>query len=853
MVVGQQRNRIVPRLIEDEMKKSFLDYSMSVIVQRALPDVRDGLKPVHRRILYAMHENGLLPSRAFKKSATVVGDVLGRYHPHGDSAVYDALVRMVQEFSLRYPLIQGQGNFGSIDGDSAAAYRYTEARLAPIATELLADIDKQTVEFAPNFDDRLTEPTVLPARVPNLLVNGSSGIAVGMSTNIPPHNLREVVAACIHLLDHPDCSLDDLMRHLPGPDFPTGGVVVGTKGIRDAYQKGRGRVVVRARMRKEQKRAGREQLVVTEIPYATSKTRILEQIAELVKKSKLDDISDLRDESDRDGIRIVIELKRGADAARVLERLFKWTALQSTFGVISLALENGVPKEFPLKIILERFRDHRIEVVVRRSRWELEKLRDEEHVLEGLLKALKHIDEVIRLIRASRNRETAGKKLQKQFKLTERQAEAILNMRLVRLTQLERRELQDRLAEIRARIAELEAILGSPARQLAVVRAELESLLTTYGDARRTLIVEDDGYSLEDAAAEEDVVISISAQGFVKAVPLAVYRRRAGAGHGLAEMDRYEGDHLRFAFLTSTQDTLLFFTDDGRAYALLVAEVPEAARAVRGKPLHQLLGCERGARVATVLPLSRTTPEAMLVFVTRDGTIKRTPLDQYLGLRAGGANAVNLQTGDRLLDVQVSDGTSDLVLASRKGRVIRFPEDDVPVMGRVAQGVRGIKLGSGDRVVGMLTVRRETTLCTVTEKGFVKKTPLADFDAQRRGGLGVTATPVDRETGAIIVAQELVDGEDLAVISNAGRTYRVPGDHVPLESTGSAGAQLVVPEPGESLLDATLAPARSTTAVAIDDAADDATDENEPPEDESLEQGMAGVEADQFDLLGAGE
>jgi DNA gyrase subunit A len=779
--------------------------------------------------------------------------VLGRYHPHGDSAVYDALVRMVQDFSLRYPLIQGQGNFGSVDGDSAAAYRYTEARLAPIATEMLADIDKQTVRFAPNFDDRLSEPTVLPARVPNLLVNGSSGIAVGMSTNIPPHNLRETVRAAIHLLDHPDCTLDDLMRHLPGPDFPTGGVILGTKGIRDAYEKGRGRIVVRARVRKEQRRAGREQLVVTEIPYATSKTRILEQIAELVKKGKIEDISDLRDESDRDGIRIVIELKRGADADKVLDRLWKWTALQSTFGVISLALENGVPEEFPLKAILERFRDHRIEVVVRRSRWELGRARDEEHVLEGLLIALKHIDEVIALIRGSRNRETASKKLQKQFKLTERQAEAILNMRLARLTQLERRELQDRMAEIRARIAELEAILGSPARQLAVVRAELEGLLESYADERRTRIVEEDGYVVEDAAAEEDVVISVSAQGFVKSVPVALYRRRAGAGQGLADMERYEGDYLRFAFLTNTADTLLVFTEDGRAYGLFAGDVPEVGRAVRGKPLHQVLGFERGVRVATVLPLSRTTPDATLVFVTREGTVKRTPLDQYLGLRAGGVNAVNLQTGDRLLDVQVSDGTGDLVLATRKGRVIRFPEEEVTVVGRVAQGVRGIKLGSGDRVVGTVVVRRETALCTVTEKGFVKKMLLAEFDVQRRGGLGVVATPVARDTGAVIVARELVNGEAVAVISNAGRTYRIEGEQIPLEVPGTAGVQLVEPEPGESLLDATIASARSAVAASGSDGDEDGGDEEAGLVGEEMGEGIVGVAADQYDLLGAGE
>jgi DNA gyrase subunit A len=868
MVVGQQRDRVVPRLIEDEMKKSFLDYSMSVIVQRALPDVRDGLKPVHRRILYAMHENGLLPNRPFKKSATVVGDVLGKYHPHGDASVYDALVRMVQDFSLRYPLVQGQGNFGSIDGDSAAAYRYTEARLSPIATELLADIDKETVDFAPNFDDRLTEPTVLPARVPNLLINGSSGIAVGMSTNIPPHNLREVVRAAIHLLDDPECEVEDLLRHLPGPDFPTGGVIVGRKGIRDAYMSGRGRVVVRGRVKREQKRGGREQLVVTEIPYATSKTRILEQIADLVRKSRVDDISDLRDESDRDGIRIVIELKRGAKADRVLELLFKGTALQSTFGVISLALDGGVPREFSLKEILERFRDHRVEVVVRRSRWELERARDEEHVLEGLLVALKHIDRVVQLIRSSRNRETAAAKLRKEFKLTERQAEAILNMRLVRLTALERKDLQNRLTALRVRILELEEILADPGRQLAVVREELAALGEEYGDDRRTRIIEEGAYTLEALEAEEEVVVSISAQGFVKAVPMALFRRRSGAGEALIDTDRYEGDYLRHAFVTNTRDTLLLFTEEGRGYALGVGDVPEAGRGARGRPLHQLLGHARGVRLATVIPQSRTMPDATMVFASRDGTIKRTPLDQFTGLRAGGAVAMTLQTGDRLVDVLVSDGTADIILGTRRGRVIRFPEADVSEVGRTAQGVRGIRLTSGDRVISMLAVRRESSLCTVTERGFVKQSPASDFAPQKRGGLGIVATPTARDTGSVILFREILEGEVLSLISNSGRGYRISAETIPLEGPGSAGAQLVAPEPGESLLDSTVATSRPVRPVpepeadaALDpDAEGELVDEREELVDEGEELAGQGEERadsepdggtpeEQYDLL----
>jgi DNA gyrase subunit A len=530
MTLISERDRVLPRYIEEEMRDSFLDYSMSVIVQRALPDVRDGLKPVHRRILYAMHEQGLRPDRPYKKAATVVGDVLGKYHPHGDTAVYDALVRMVQDFSLRYPLVDGQGNFGSIDGDSAAAYRYTEARLSPVAMDVLADLERDTVDFIPNFDDRLEEPAVLPARLPNLLVNGSSGIAVGMSTNIPPHNLGEVVDAALHLLGDPEATLDDIMAHLPGPDFPTGGVIVGRKGIRQAYETGRGRVEMRASLTRERRRGGREQLVVSEIPYGSNKARIIEQIAALVRKGKLDGISDLRDESDRDGLRVVIELKRETDLEKLIDRLYRWTALRSTFGVIALALDNGVPKQHTLLQMLARYLEHRIEVVVRRSRWELERARDEAHLLEGLLVAIDRIEEVVQLIRSSRTRETAAAKLRKELKLSERQAEGILRMRLSRLTALEKRELRDRLSELTARIGELEAILACPERQRAEVRQELEEMRERYADARRTRIVEEGEYGVEDMVADETVVLTLSHQGFMKQMSMELYRRRTAGG-----------------------------------------------------------------------------------------------------------------------------------------------------------------------------------------------------------------------------------------------------------------------------------------------------------------------------------
>jgi DNA gyrase subunit A len=828
MSMAKQRDRVLPRLIEEEMRESFLDYSMSVIVQRALPDVRDGLKPVHRRILYAMHEAGLSPNRPYKKSATVVGDVLGKYHPHGDSAVYDSMVRMVQDFSLRYPLVDGQGNFGSIDGDNAAAYRYTEAKLAPIATEMLADIDRETVDFSPNFDDRLLEPKVLPARIPNLLVNGSSGIAVGMSTNIPPHNLREVVRAAIHLLDHPQCTVADLVAHVPGPDFPTGGIIVGTRGIHDAYEKGRGRVVMRARVYREQKRNGREQLVVTEIPYGTNKSRIIEQIADLSKQGRLPDVSDLRDESDRDGIRMVVELKRGGNAEKTLAGLFKWTSLQATFGVITLALENGVPREFNLLELLQRFRDHRIEVVVRRSRWELERARDQAHVLEGLLTALKNIDKVVQLIRSSRNRETAAGKLRKELKLSEKQADAILNMRLSRLTALESREIRERLDELKKSIAELEAILASPERQVAVVRRELQEMEERYGDDRRTEIVPDEkGLTLQDLVAEEEVVVIVSREGYVKQVPMGLFRRRTGRGKRLAGMERYENDYLEHVFVASTGDTLLFFTEDGKVHWLPVRDIPEAGRASRGKSVQQLAGVPKGARVVSMLPVSAFTEDRMLVFATTEGTVKRTCLDQYARPKPGGGEALVVKDGDRLVDVQVTDGSSDVVLATSAGRAIRFPEAEVSPQGRVAQGMRGVKLKSGERVVGLLAVRRDAELCLVTARGFAKRVALEELPVQGRGGTGNVVLPTGKETGEVVGARELLPDEDLMAVTMVGRTLRVVGGAV-LLADGKARADQVLDLSGHDRV-------VEVTRVAEPAESPDSGDADEDAEADALE------------------
>jgi DNA gyrase subunit A len=787
-----RRERVLPRLIEEEMRSSFLDYSMSVIVQRALPDVRDGLKPVHRRILHAMNEAGLSAGRPYKKSATVVGDVLGKYHPHGDMAVYEAMVRMVQDFSLRYPLVDGQGNFGSIDGDNAAAYRYTEARLAPIAMDLLADIDRATVDFAPNFDDRLLEPKVLPAKFPNLLVNGSSGIAVGMATNIPPHNLEEVAGALRALIADPEVTADELMHHVPGPDFPTGAFILGSEGIRDAYTKGRGRIVMRAAVQKETRRGGREQLVVTALPYGVSKAKVIEQIATAARGGKADDIADLRDESDRDGMRIVIELKRGAKTKPILATLYKQTYLQATFGAIMLALDHGVPRELTLKEMLERFRDHRMEVIQRRSRHDLEKARAEAHVIQGLLVALEYIDEVIAIIRASTDQDEAARALCNSFDLSEEQARAILAMRLGRLTALETDDLKKQLGELKKLIRTLEAILSSEARQLEVLVEELNDVVGRFADARRTHIVDNVAeYEVEDLVAEEQVVITLSHESYIKRVPLDLYRRRVSRGRPVAGMDRHEDDFLEHVFVAGTQDTLVFFTQSGQAYALAVADVPEAGPSSRGRSLAQLMTIARGDRVAALIPVQDFSDDRLLLFLTSSGIVKRTTLDQYANIRSSGIAAIRVQEGDRLLDVQVSEGANDIVLVTGQGRAIRFPENDVPSMGRVAQGVKGMQLRRDDGVVGMAVIRREATLCTVTENGYAKRTPMSEYPAQKRGGLGTITLDVSSRTGPLIAAKELLDGDELMVITASGAAFRVSGGSVPVQGRATQGRRVI--------------------------------------------------------------
>jgi DNA gyrase subunit A len=813
MATARKRERILPRFIEEEMRESFLDYSMSVIVQRALPDARDGLKPVHRRILYAMYELGLMPDRAYKKCATVVGDVLGKYHPHGDSAVYDALVRMVQDFSLRYPLVDGQGNFGSIDGDNAAAYRYTEARLQALAVELLDDIQKETVPFQPNFDNRLPEPAVLPARFPNLLVNGSSGIAVGMSTNVPPHNLREIAAGVKQLVVDPDCTVEDLMRHIPGPDFPTGGFVVGLAGVRDMYTTGRGRVVMRARVVKEALRGGKEQLVVTELPYAVSKSKVIEQVADLARRGKISEVSDIRDETDREGIRLVIELKRGAKPGKILAQLYKRTSLQMTFGAILLALDHGQPREFTLKELLERFRDHRLDVIRKRCRFELEKAEAERHIAQGLLVALQHIDEVVKIIRGAKDKAQASEKLQDRFGLSEVQADAILNMRLHRLTSLERSQLKARLAELEGQIEELKAILASEERQLEVMVEELGEVVKKHGDGRRTVLLEEgdeertDGgeATVEHQLADEAVVVTLSHEGFAKRIPMHLYRRRVSSGKALAGMERYEDDYLERVFVARTSGWILSFTERGQCYFLPVLDVPESARASRGQSIYALLeGADRTDRIVSTIPVDDLEAAGrVLVFLSRGGLLKRTELAEFANPRSGGVIAAGLRKGDRILEVALSDGLAEIMLLSSGGRAIRFAESDVPVVGRTAQGVKGMALKGSEAVVGMVMVRREATVLTVGENAMGKRTSVSEFPLQRRGGMGNLVTSTGGSAGKVVAALEVLDSDEIMLVTAGGRVSRVEAASIPAQGRRTQGRRLMKLAAGDRVVEVT--------------------------------------------------
>jgi DNA gyrase subunit A len=814
--------RVLPRLIEDEMRDSFLDYSMSVIVQRALPDVRDGLKPVHRRILYAMNEGGLSAGRPYKKSATVVGDVLGKYHPHGDMAVYEAMVRMVQDFSLRYPLVDGQGNFGSIDGDNAAAYRYTEARLTRLAGELLADIDKETVRFAPNFDDRLKEPTVLPARFPNLLVNGSSGIAVGMATNIPPHNLGEVVAACVYLADNPEATVPELMQFVKGPDFPTGGFIYGMDGIRDAYECGRGRLLMRAKVEIIEPENGKPKIIVTEIPFMVNKSRMIEQIAMLVREKKVTEITDLRDESsNREGIRVVIEMKRDAIPQIVLNQLYKHTQLQSTFGVIMLALVNGVPKIMGLREMIQHFLDHRHDVVVRRSEFELKQAQDREHILEGLKIAVDAIDEVIALIKASPDTETASEQLQSRFELSERQAKAILDMRLGRLTGLEIDKLETELAEVRATIAELLEILGNRERRVQIIKEELLQVAQTYGNERRTELVAGGGMlTLEDLLADEEMVITVSHHGYVKRLPLHTYRSQKRGGRGLMGMETKVDDFVEHLYTAQTHDYLMVFTSQGRCYWLKVHAVPQSGRNSRGKPIVNLLSLAPDERVASIVPVREFSENRSLVFATKRGVVKKTKLSAYGNVRVVGVNAINIMEGDELIDVQITDGDDQIILATRNGMAIRFHENDTREMGRVSIGVRGIRLRRDDHVVGMVVIRADewdqATLLVVTERGRGKRTPVDAYRFQQRGGKGVLNLRLNEQTGKVVAIKCVHPDDELVLITKQGVVNRQRVQEIRVIGRATQGVRLMALDKGDEVMD--------VARVLPDDGADENAD-----------------------------
>ena len=802
MTSPTQRERILPRLIEDEMKESFIDYSMSVIVSRALPDVRDGLKPVHRRILFAMNDLGLIPGRPHKKSATVVGDVLGKYHPHGDSAVYDSLVRMVQRFSLRYPLVDGQGNFGSVDGDSAAAYRYTEARLTALAVEMLADIDKNTVAFTPNFDDRLEEPTVLPSKLPNLLLNGSTGIAVGMATNIPPHNLGELSDAISHLVDNPNCEISDLRKHILGPDFPTGGFIYGSDGIKECYETGRGRMSVRARAAVEEKTSGKSQIVVTEIPFQVNKARLIEHIADLVRAKKITDISDLRDESDRDGMRVVIELKRDANPSVVLNQLYKRTQMQVTFGAIMLALVDGQPKILNLKELLQCFVDHRLEVITRRTEFDLEQAQAREHILDGMKVAVDNIEEVIKIIRGSKDTPTADAGLRKRFDLSEKQSEAILNMRLARLTALEIDKIEGELKELRSLIKELKGILASQKKRLEILKDELATLVKKFGDDRRTEIVADqEDFSIEDLIAEEDMVITISRSGYIKRIPVSTYRRQRRGGRGLAGMGTKEDDWVEHLFVASTHDYVLFFTHTGRVHWLKVYDVPQAGRAARGRPIINLVGLRPEERIAGYLAVRGFPDSQYLVFATRNGLVKKTVLSAYGNPRATGINAINIEEGDELIDVLITDGSNDIVLATSNGMSIRFSERNVREMGRTTTGVRGIQLGGDDKVIGMVVLRREATLLVVSEYGMGKRSKASDYRVQRRGGKGIITLKRTEKTGSIVALKEVLPEDELMMITRHGVIIRVPVDGIRVIGRNTQGVKVMNLDSGDTVVD----------------------------------------------------
>jgi DNA gyrase subunit A len=795
-----QRDRIIPVFIEEEMKDSYIDYSMSVIVARALPDVRDGLKPVHRRVLYGMHELNLRPNSAYKKSARIVGEVLGKYHPHGDLAVYDTIVRMAQDFSLRYPLVDGQGNFGSVDGDSPAAMRYTEVRLTAIAEEVLRDLDKETVDWRPNFDETLKEPSVMPTVLPNLLINGSSGIAVGMATNIPPHNLTEVVDGLIALIKDPELKIEKLMKIIKGPDFPTAGIIYGVEGIDEAYRSGRGRIVVRARAKVEEVRGGRENIIVTELPYQVNKASLHEKIETLAQDKKIEGIRAVRDESDRDGMRLVIELKGDATPEIVLNNLYKHTQMQETFGVIMLALVDGQPKVLNLKQILQHFVDFRHEVVVRRLKFDLDKAEKRAHILEGLRICINNIDEIVALIKKAKDPQTAKDALMKRFKLSEIQAQAILDMRLQRLTGLEREKIEAEYKEVMALIKQLKELLASKPKRMELIAKELLELKEKFGDERRTEIVAKTGeFSVEDMIAEEDMVITISHGGFIKRFPVSGYRRQSRGGRGVTGATTKEDDFLEHLFIASTHDYVLFFTDKGRCHWLKVYDIPQTGKGSKGRAIVNMLTLEQNEKIAAYVSVKEFDEKHFVAFATKQGIVKKTALSEFSNPRKGGINAIAIDDKDALIEAKITDGTADLMLGSRSGQAIRFHENEVREMGRTAGGVKGIELEKGDEVVGMVMLKRDASILVVSENGYGKRSELREYKVQHRGGSGLITMKANEKTGKMVRIMEVVDDDDLMIITEKGVVIRQSVRDIKVISRNTSGVRLIKLDKDDSI------------------------------------------------------
>lgn len=801
-----QDGNIVPVYIEDEMRKSFLDYAMSVIVARAIPDVRDGLKPVQRRILYTMYEMGLMPNRPFRKSASVVGDVLGKYHPHGDVAVYDAMVRMAQDFSLRYTLVSGQGNFGSIDGDAPAAYRYTEARLSPLAVELLTDLEKDTVNFRPNFDGRLKEPEVLPAAFPNLLANGASGIAVGMATNIPPHNLGELIDGLVALIDNPDLDVAGLMKYIKGPDFPTGATIIGTEGIREAYETGRGKLVLRGRVKFEEVKAGRDRLVITEIPYQVNKTALIERIAELVREKKIQGVADLRDESDREGMRIVLDLRRDTPMELILNQLYKHTDMQCTFGVTLLALVDGQPKTLNLKQLLQNFLDFRLETVTRRTKFDLARAEERAHILEGLKIALKNIDAIVELIKQAKDTEAARDGLMKKFKLSQRQAEAILDMRLARLTGLERTKIDEEYRELIKEIARLKSLLESRKMMMGQIRAELEELKKKYADERRTEIVkgEVEEFSIEDLIVEEDMAVTVTHRGYIKRMPVSVYRRQGRGGQGRTGVSVTDEDFVEGLFIASTHDYMMFFTDRGRCYWQKVYELPEGSHASRGRSIANLVEMGKDEVLTSYVAVREFSKDKYVFFVTRNGKVKRTTLEAFANPRRKGIIAMKVDEKDALIATLLTSGDDDVLLVTREGMGLRFHEKEVRDMGRNAAGVRGIRLKKGDVVQGAVLCRPDRMLLVVSANGFGKRTAFDLFPRKHRGGQGVIAAKLVDKSGRLATAQSVSENSEVIITTKQGVVIRIKMSDVRKCGRPTTGVKLMEVQKGDEVVDVAL-------------------------------------------------